>query len=157
MVGSDDPRLYQTQLIDRVLVDRVRFEAPSPDVLSFYSAADLYVGPSLQDAFGLPIVEAMACGLPVIASIHAGASGFIRNGETGLLLSNPRDPSEIASLVQRLFADASLRMKMGFAASHYVQANCGWDQNALRTRDFLEATFLDKDSPRHRQLTSKGG
>jgi glycosyltransferase involved in cell wall biosynthesis len=141
VVGSDDPRLYQTQLIDNVLVDRVRFEAPSPDVLSFYSAADVYVGPSLEDAFGLPIVEAMACGLPVIASIYAGASAFIRNGETGLLLSNPRDPSEIASLVQSLFADASRRMKMGFAASQYVQTNCSWDQNALRTRDFLEATL----------------
>ena len=157
VVGSDDPRLYQTQVIDSVMNDRVRFEAPSRDVLSFYSAADVYVGPSLGDAFGLPILEAMACGLPVIASIHAGASEFIRNGETGLLLSNPRDPSEIASLVQRLFVDASLRMKMGFAASQYVQANCGWDQNALKTRDFLEAALQDHHSPRHRHLSSKGG
>jgi glycosyltransferase involved in cell wall biosynthesis len=157
VVGSDDPRLYQKQLIDSILVERVRFEGPSPDVLSFYSAADVYVGPSLEDAFGLPIVEAMACGLPVIASIHAGASAFIRNGETGLLLSNPRDPCEIAGLVQRLFADASLRMKMGLAASQYVQANCGWDQNALRTRDLLEATLRDHDSPRHRHLSSKRG
>ena len=157
VVGSDDPRLYQTQLIDSEVHDRVRFEAPIPDVLSFYSAADVYVGPSLEDAFGLPIVEAMACGLPVIASIHAGASEFIRNGETGLLLSNPRDPSEIASLVQRLFVDASLRMKMGFSASQYVQANCGWDQNASRTRDFLEATLRDHVSTRHhRHLSSKG-
>jgi glycosyltransferase involved in cell wall biosynthesis len=157
VVGSDDPRLYQTQLIDSVVHDRVRFEAPSPDVLSFYSAADAYVGPSLEDAFGLPIVEAMACGLPVIASIHAGASEFIRNGETGLLLSNPRDPSEIAGLVQRLFADASLRIKMGVAASQYVKANCGWDQNALKTRDFLEATLRDHDSPWRRHISSKGG
>jgi glycosyltransferase involved in cell wall biosynthesis len=146
VVGSDDPRLYQAQLINSVAHDRVRFEAPSRDVLSFYSAADVYVGPSLEEAFGLPIVEAMACGLPVIASIHAGASEFIRNGETGLLLSNPRDPSEIASLVQRLFADAPLRMKMGFAASQYVQTNCSWDENALKTRDFLEATLRDHHS-----------
>jgi glycosyltransferase involved in cell wall biosynthesis len=157
VVGSDDPRLYQTRVNDCVAHDRVRFEAPSSDVLSFYSAADVYVGPSLEDAFGLPIVEAMACGLPVIASIHAGASEFIRNGETGLLLSNPRDPSEIASLVQRLFVDAPLRMKMGSAASQYVQANCGWDQNASKTRDFLEATLRDHHSLRNRRLSSNGG
>ena len=157
VVGSDDPRPYQTHLSDSGVRDRVRFESPIPDVLSFYSAADVYVSPSLEDAFGLPIVEAMACGLPVIASIHAGASEFIRNGETGLLLSNPRDPSEIASLVQRLFADRSLRGKMGVAASQYVQANCGWDQNALKTRDFLEATLRERHSLRDRHLFSKGG
>jgi glycosyltransferase involved in cell wall biosynthesis len=157
VVGADDPRLYQTQLIDSISRDRIRFQAPSPDVLSFYSAADVYVGPSLEDAFGLPIVEAMACGLPVIASIHAGASEFIRNGETGLVLSNPRDPSEIASLVQMLFSDSSLRKKMGFAAAEYIQANCGWDQNALKTRNFLEVTLRDHDSLRHRHASSKGG
>jgi glycosyltransferase involved in cell wall biosynthesis len=157
VVGSDDPRLYQAQLINSVAHDRVRFEVPRTDVLSFYSAADAYVGPSLEEAFGLPIVEAMACGLPVIASIHAGASEFIRDGETGLLLSNPRDPSEIASLVQRLFANAPLRMKMGLAASQYVQTNCSWDQNALKTRDFLAATLRDYHSLKHRHHRSRGG
>jgi glycosyltransferase involved in cell wall biosynthesis len=143
VVGSDDPRLYQPQLAEIVSRDRVRFETPSPDVLSFYAAADVYVGPSLEDAFGLPILEAMACGLPVIASIHAGASEFVRDGETGLLLSDPRDPSEIARLVQKLFADGSLRRKLGLAASQYVQANCGWDQNVSKTQDFLETALRD--------------
>ena len=141
VVGSDDPCLYQGQLADIVCRDRVRFEAPSPDVLSFYAAADAYVAPSLEDAFGLPILEAMACGLPVVASIYAGASEYVRDGETGLLLSDPRDPSEIARLIQMLFTDGSLRGKIGLAASRYVQANCGWDQNVSKSRDLLEATL----------------
>jgi len=139
IVGSDDPRLYELQLAEIACRCRVRFEVPSPDVLSFYAAADVYVGPSLEDAFGLPILEAMACALPVIASIHAGASECIRDGETGLLLGDPRDPSEIARLIQKLYDDSSLRQKMGLAASQYVHKNCSWDQNVSKTRDFLES------------------
>jgi len=143
VVGSDDPHFYQQRVSDILSRHIVRFENPSPDVLSFYAAADAYVGPSLEDAFGLPILEAMACGLPVIASIYAGASEFIRDGETGLILSDPRDPSQIARLVYRLYKDGSLRKRMGIAASHYVEANCSWDQNASKTRDFLEKILRD--------------
>lgn len=138
VVGSDDPHLYEQQMTNTVLRQRVRFESPSPDVLQFYAAADAYVGPSLGDAFGLPIIEAMACGLPVVASIHAGASEFIRNNETGLLLSDPRDPHEIAGLVLRLYRDNSLRQKMGRDASQYIRENCSWETNASKTRDFLQ-------------------
>ncbi len=68
VVGKDDPGLYRSALRQLRLEDRVRFLAPSADVLSFYAAVDAYVAPSLEDAFGLPILEAMACGLPVMIS-----------------------------------------------------------------------------------------
>jgi UDP-glucose:(heptosyl)LPS alpha-1,3-glucosyltransferase len=145
VVGADNPGIYLRWLSNLASLDRVRFEAPSPNVLSFYAAADVYVGPSLEDAFGLPIVEAMSCGLPVIASMYAGASELIRDGETGLLLSDPRNPSEIARLVQKLYMNVSLRQKMGLAASQYVQANCGWEQNISKTRDFLEGIVQDRE------------
>ena len=90
VVGSDDPDLYRPSIDQLGLQGRVRFEKASKDVLSFYAAADLYVGPSLEDSFGLPILEAMACGLPVIASSNAGASEMIRDGETGFILGDPR-------------------------------------------------------------------
>jgi len=63
-------------------------------VLSFYAAADAYVAPSLEDAFGLPILEAMACGLPVIASVQAGASENVLDGATGYLLRDPMNHVE---------------------------------------------------------------
>jgi hypothetical protein len=72
--------------------DRLRFEAPSGDVLLFYAAADVYVGPSLEDSFGLPILEAMACGLPVIASAHAGASEMIMYWQTAAGMKMPKRP-----------------------------------------------------------------
>ena len=141
VVGRDDPNFYRPLLNQLVLQDRVRFEKPSADVLSFYAAADLYVGPSLEDAFNLPMLEAMACGLPVIASVQAGASENIRDYETGLLLRDPRDPDQLVRLIRLLFDDADLRGRIGEAASRYVRNNCSWDHNVARTREFLEATY----------------
>lgn len=142
VVGSDDPTVYQTLLTQLHLEGRVRFLPVSEDVLSFYAAADLYVGPSLEDAFGLPIVEAMACGLPVIASVRAGASELVHDGETGLLLRDPRSAKELAALMQSLVDDGNLRNVLGYAAARFVQENCSWDHNASRTREFLQAAFL---------------
>ena len=143
IVGRDDPNFYRPLLDQLVLRDRVRFEKPSADVLSFYAAADLYVGPSLEDAFNLPVLEAMACGLPVIASNQAGASENVRDYETGMLLRDPRDPVELVRLIRRLFDDVELRERIGEAGSRYVRDNCNWDQNVARTREVLEA------APRH--------
>ena len=141
VVGSDEPRFY-LHLVDQLeLQDQIRFEKPSVDVLPFYAAADLYVGPSLEDSFALPILEAMACGLPVIASANAGASGMIRDGETGYILRNPQDQLELASLIRSFQADDALRLAIGKAAASYVIMNCSWDDNAEKTRQLLEGTL----------------
>ncbi len=141
VVGSDNPGLYRPLLSQLGLQQRVRIEKPSPDVLSFYAAADLYVAPSLEDAFNLPILEAMACGLPVIASAKAGASELIRDGETGFILTDPQDYLHLADLIRRLHGDDTLRTAVGESASRYALANCSWNENAQKTKEFLEAAF----------------
>lgn len=141
VVGSDEPSFYRPLLDELAVQDRVRFEKPSADVLSFYSAADLYVGPSLEDAFNLPILEAMACGLPVIASAQTGASELIRDGETGFLLRDPRDHMQLAHLIRRIHADQALRQATGEAAARYVLAHCSWDENAEKTKKLLESAL----------------
>jgi UDP-glucose:(heptosyl)LPS alpha-1,3-glucosyltransferase len=141
VVGNDEPSLYRPLVDQLALQDRVRFAKPSLDVVSFYAAADLYVGPSLGDSFGLPILEAMACGLPVIASPNAGASEILRDAQTGFILRDPQDQVELASLIRRIQADDTLRLSMGTVASHYVMANCSWDDNTEKTRQLLESTL----------------
>ena len=141
VVGSDDPIFFRPDIEQLRMQDRLRFEAPSSDVLVFYAVADLYVGPSLEDSFGLPILEAMACGLPVIASAHAGASEMIHDGETGFILRDPQDQLELARLIRRIYEEKTLRLAMGEAASQHVLANCGWDENVEKTREFLESTL----------------
>jgi glycosyltransferase involved in cell wall biosynthesis len=146
VVGKDDPGLYRPALRQLRLDDRVRFLSPSADVLSFYAAADAYVAPSLEDAFGLPILEAMACGLPVIASVQAGASENIVEGTTGYLLRDPMDHAELSDLIRRLVGDRSAAQKLGAAAAQYVQASVSWDRNAAATREFLENSLATSQS-----------
>jgi glycosyltransferase involved in cell wall biosynthesis len=116
---------------------------PSNDVLFFY-AADLYVGPSLEDSFGLPILEARASGLLVIASAYAGASKIIRDGETGFILRIPRDHLQLVHLIRRIYTNQALSRATGESAARYVLANGGWDENAEATRRLLESTLQRK-------------
>ena len=139
VVGNDNPKIYYTSLDQLGLRDQVRFEKPLVDVLAFYAAADVYAGPSIEDAFNLPILEAMACGLPVIASSQAGASEMVHDGQTGVILQDPQDQVQLANLVRGIFINKPLRQAMGESASRQVLANCSWDKNAEKTATLLEA------------------
>jgi glycosyltransferase involved in cell wall biosynthesis len=136
VVGSDEPRRYEQLIQELRLTSRVQFAKPIAEVMEFYGAADAYVGPSLEDAYGLPIIEAMACGLPVIASVRAGASEIISDGRDGFVLQNPEDEEEIAALLRRLVEKPELRAKIGEEASQTARGH-SWDRNAADTWEFL--------------------
>lgn len=136
VVGTDDPGIYGGGVQKLGLEKRIRFEAPSPDVVRFYAAADVYAGPSLEDAFNLPILEAMACGLPVIASAMAGAAELIEDGTTGFILPEPRNAEMLAELLRSLWADAPRRARISEAAAS-AAARWTWDENAAKLSQFL--------------------
>jgi glycosyltransferase involved in cell wall biosynthesis len=138
VVGKDAREPYLKDCASLRLGSRVTFLAPSTDVLQFYAATDAYTGPSLEDAYGLPILESMACGLPVIASAAAGASEIISDGKNGLLLQNPRDARTLAQLMRRLCASPELASALG-AAAERTAANESWEAHATRTYEhFLQ-------------------
>jgi glycosyltransferase involved in cell wall biosynthesis len=90
----------------------------------------------------------MACGLPVIASVRAGASEIIRDGENGLLLRNPEDSRELAELLRRVYVDPDFREELGLEAAATAQGQT-WDRNADATWEFLKAAHQAKArSPR---------
>lgn len=136
VAGRDEPGLYMETLARRRLTDRVQFLAPSPEVMQFYSAADAYVGPSLEDAYGLPVIESMSCGLPVICSVRSGVSAIIEDGVDGLLLRRPEQPEDLAALLRLLVQDKSLQESLGQAAIRKA-AQYTWDHNARMTHEFL--------------------
>ena len=143
VVGSDDRRSYDEQIRRLHLESKIRFPGSSPDVMRFYAAADAYVAPSLEDAYGLPILEAMACGLAVIASSRAGASEIILDGQNGFVLRDPEDPRELAMLLRQIYSDAALRIKIANAATRTAMEHT-WDRNAAATWEFLTAALAQK-------------
>jgi glycosyltransferase involved in cell wall biosynthesis len=112
--------------------------------MQFYAAADAYVGPSLEDAYGLPVLEAMACGLPVIASSRAGVSEIISHGENGFALRDPQDALEVAGLLRKIHEDPALRQKVAEAAARTAESHT-WDRNAAATWEFLKAAAARKN------------
>jgi glycosyltransferase involved in cell wall biosynthesis len=128
IVGQDDPVPYRTIARSYELSDRVHFLPPRRDVEFYYAAADAYAGPSLEDAFALPIFEAMACGLPVIASATAGASEIITDGVDGLILKEPTDSNALAAIIRRLYVNQELRAEMGEKAAGTTRQYT-WEQN----------------------------
>jgi len=77
-----------------------------------YSAADVFVIPSLQEAFGQTALEAMACGTPVVGSDAGGIPEIVREGATGLL-SPAGDARALAAAVEKMLGDGGLRAAAG--------------------------------------------
>lgn len=144
-VGSDDQASF-IELAGRLsMASRIHFERASGDVLRFYSAADAYASPSLLDSFALPVLEAMACGLPAVTSGEAGISGFLRDGVDSFVLRDPEDVATLASLLRQLCKDAHLRETMGENAVRTAQT-LTWDKNAVLTKAFLEEAMHARKS-----------
>jgi glycosyltransferase involved in cell wall biosynthesis len=110
----------------------VRFHGKLPhDQLPVrYREADLFVFPSLAEAFGKPIVEAMATGLPAVATRVGGIPEIVVDGETGLLVA-PHDPGALAEAVERLAADPGLRRRMGAAGRARAEKLFSYDRIAI--------------------------
>lgn len=144
VVGKDSPADYQKRCEELQLRPRVNFLAPSPDVMQFYAACDAYAGPSLEDAYGLPILESMACGLPVIASAAAGVSEIISDGENGLVLSNPRDVKELARLMRKICSSRELGRALG-AAAEKTAAQESWETHAARSYEYFSQIIARRE------------
>ena len=133
VVGQDTLPPYQDMIHSLGLDGRVTFLPLRSDVEFYYAAADVYAGPSLEDAFALPPAEAMACGLPAITTRMAGASEIITQGEDGLILEDPTDAQTLSEWLQRLSKDPDWRNRMGEAASR-TAAKYTWARNASEMR-----------------------
>jgi UDP-glucose:(heptosyl)LPS alpha-1,3-glucosyltransferase len=81
---------------------RVKYFGSTSDVARCYAAADVFALPTLYEAWGLVIIEAMATGLPVLTCRLAGASVAVREGESGHLLDAPTDEAEIVRKLRPL-------------------------------------------------------
>jgi len=137
VVGNDAPDPIHETARRLGVLDRCTWEAPRPDVIEFYAAADTYVSPSLEDSFGLPVAEAMACGLPAITSARAGVSALIHHSVDGFILREPQDTQTLARMIERLYRDTPFRRSIGEAAARTAQ-QWTWDRSAAEAWALLQ-------------------
>jgi phosphatidyl-myo-inositol dimannoside synthase len=133
IVGEGEERKHLEQLVDEMgLGAHVRFHGECADaqLIECYQQCDLFVLPNRRvgddiEGFGMVLIEAQACGKPVIAGNSGGTAEAMNDPETGLVI-NCADASLIAAAVQELLPDTDRLQRMGVAARHWVVNHFDW-------------------------------
>jgi glycosyltransferase involved in cell wall biosynthesis len=114
IVGSDPAEVKMKQLCDEIGVsDHFKFWGwkSQSELLTFYRDADIFVLPSITEAFGVVFLEAMAAGLPVIGTNVGGIPEIIRNGQNGMLVP-PDRPDLLGKAIIELLSNRDLYTRM---------------------------------------------
>lgn len=126
------PESYLSQLQQRVpsdIASQVLFTGfvPHLQLNNYYQNADILINPSLSEAFGMSLAEAMATEIPVVAARVGGMTEVVEEGKTGLLFESD-DVSGLAEVLLQLLSDAELRKSMGKAGRQRVLKLFSWDR-----------------------------
>jgi glycosyltransferase involved in cell wall biosynthesis len=126
-------RSYLEGMMPAEVSERVTFHGlvrHRAQLIEHYYAGDIFVFPSIcNDSFGIPVVEAMAAGCPVVASRSGGVVETVEDRDTGFLVEK-NDPQQLAHMLLRLLEDDELREKMGRAGRERALAKFTWDRVA---------------------------
>ncbi|MDQ4130876.1 MAG: glycosyltransferase family 4 protein, partial [Actinomycetota bacterium] len=152
-------RSYLESLMYRVgpaVASRLRFSGwiPHDQVADRCRQADVYVSASLCEAFGLGGVEAMACGLPVVATRVGGAVETVEEGATGYLVE-PDDPAALAEAILRLLEDDGLRQAMGAAGRRRALELFSWGRAAQHLCELYQRGRDRAAAGRHRRIPAR--
>jgi glycosyltransferase involved in cell wall biosynthesis len=139
LLVGDDPfgdgrRRAEAEARELGLEGRAVFAGIRRDVPAILSMSDAFVMASLWEGLGLVFLEAMAAGLPVLATRVSAVPEVVVEGETGLLVP-PSDPAELAAALRRLAEDPELRRRLGRAGRARVRERFGLERMIEETLD----------------------
>jgi D-inositol-3-phosphate glycosyltransferase len=156
-LASDPEARRLVALAERVgVADRVRLlgRVGRADLPDLYRSADLVVSVPWYEPFGIVALEAMACGVPVVASAVGGLVDSVVDGVTGVHVP-PRRPALLAAAVAGLLHDPDRRAALGAAGAHRTRRRYGWGRIANSTLEVYAALLanlpesLPTDLPAH--------
>jgi glycosyltransferase involved in cell wall biosynthesis len=134
---------HLAKIMNGKLKDSVSFlgEIPNVKLEEHYRSADVFVFPPVWDEpFGMPPVEAMAAGIPVVASRSGGIAETIQDGVTGILVPTD-DVTALSEAISRLLGDANLRKRMGKAGRHLAETRFSWNRIADDLQNAYDVMF----------------
>ena len=114
------------------------------DLPRYYRSGDVFCAPNTgHESLGLILLEAMASGVPIVASRIPGFAAVVKDGEHGLLVP-PRDSDALCVALKRLLSDAGMREAMGRAAAVHAR-NWSWDEVSSEILAFYEETAANRN------------
>jgi glycosyltransferase involved in cell wall biosynthesis len=125
------------------LGDVVRCESGISDdeLAGLYAEAQVAVVPSLYEGFSLPAIEAMACGVPLVATTGGALPEVVgTDGDTGLLVA-PDDPEALAAGIRRIMDDEALATRLGEGGRARVLGRFTWEATARGTAEQYRAVL----------------
>jgi glycosyltransferase involved in cell wall biosynthesis len=132
IAGSGPQRGKLDKLVEQTgMGEQVRFLGWVDDVRSVLSSWDVFVMPSLEEGFPIAALDAMAAGLPVVATSVGGVPELIEDGKSGWLVP-PRDAEALASRLRPLLTNAELRHSLGAAGYARVRDHFSTSQMVER-------------------------
>jgi len=142
IVGDGDLKTSYEKLAEKLdIKDRVEFlgKISDEELPRIYQQADLLVLPSINknEAFGLVLLEAMACGVPVIASDLPGVRTVFEDGRQGLLCK-PGDVSDLKNKIEEILADEEKRKIMGKEARILALEKYSWKKIGRKLNDIIK-------------------
>jgi glycosyltransferase involved in cell wall biosynthesis len=132
IIGDGDQRAPLSAEIERLgLGGKITFAGwcDRAAIAERYRRADLFVFPSRDEGMPNVVLEAMASGLPIVATVIAGSEDLVRAGENGCLVP-PEDATALAAALDRLIAQPELRRTMGRASREIVEREYTWTRVA---------------------------
>jgi glycosyltransferase involved in cell wall biosynthesis len=138
------PESYQESLLRQVnaLAGRAILHGKvfNKDIGPHYARAGIFVFPSLwHEPFGIPVIEAMAAGLPVVATRGGALPEIVVDGETGFLVDRG-DAAALNSAIATLLRNPDLRARMGAAGRERVRKLFTWDRCVTRLQELYGAS-----------------
>ena len=143
IVGRDNSagEKHQTKLENLIgrleLQNKIRLLGWSDDVTSIYQTLDLFVSASRVEPFGLVIVEAMAAGCAVVATMTDGAREILEDGKTGRLVP-PKNPQALAAAVIEILSDENLRRNLSANARRAASEKFSVERMAAETQQLYK-------------------
>ena len=135
VIGKDDPEPYKKLAQKLGVLDEVIFAGFVPDITEYYAASDIFVFPTAYEAFSLATLEAVASGLPILATKVNGTEELIKGRYNGFFIK--RDSKDIAEKINILISDENLRKQMARNARKTAE-NYSWDRVVKMTLDVYE-------------------
>jgi glycosyltransferase involved in cell wall biosynthesis len=123
--------------------DSVIFTGLRHDVPGLLAISDLFVLSSINEGMGMVLVEAMAAGLPVVATRVGGVADVVVDGETGILVP-PRNPNALSDAIVKLLKDENMRRRMGEAGQARVDPAFGAEAMVRKIESVYEELITRK-------------